>query len=245
MTFVDWAVSGIDVSRWQNAIDWSKIADAGYKYAGIRASVGNFYTDPRFEENFDGAIVNGIIPLPYHVIRPDFDVASNLGRFKEALNGREASGYVLDVELHGGQDDQVVKHRTHWLLRGMQETWPDDEIIVYTADWFWTPWIGVGKTDDIAASWPAEYALWTANYYWPTLREPRTPVGWRGLRLWEIWQHTNRGRVSGISVNVDQNFMKLPLFAKLGGDGEPPPEQPIPIELKVPAGRVNLTVTEV
>lgn len=245
MTFVDWAVSGPDVSRWQGAIDWSKVADAGYKYAGIRASVGNHYTDPRFEENFDGALMQGIIPIPYHVIRPDHDVKSNLKRLKDSLNGREATGYVLDVELHGNQDSDVVTHRTYWTLRGMQDAYPDAEIIVYTADWFWTPWIGEGKTDDIAAGWPAEYALWVAGYWWPTLQAPRIPVGWRGLKLWEIWQHTNRGRIEGIEGNVDQNFMKPALFARLGGDGEPPTEPKIPIEVRIPAGKVDVKITEV
>ena len=245
MTFVPWAVSGPDVSRWQGAIDCSKVADAGFKYVGIRASVGMHYTDQRFEENFDNATVQGIIPIPYQVIRPDHDVKSNLKRLLDSLNGREATGYVLDVELHGNQDSDTVTHRTYWLLRAMQDEFPDSEIIIYTADWFWTPWIGTGRTDNIAAGWPAEYALWVAGYWWPTLQEPLTPIGWRGLRLWEIWQHTNRGRTDGVDGNCDQNFMKPPLFARLGGDSEPPPDDAVPIEISYPAGQAEITITEV
>ena len=48
-------VSGIDVSRWQGEIDWGRVAAAGYHFAVIRATVGNYYTDPRFYENWHDA----------------------------------------------------------------------------------------------------------------------------------------------------------------------------------------------
>ena len=38
---------GIDVSRYQGEIDWKKVAAAGYKFAVIRATVGDYYTDRR------------------------------------------------------------------------------------------------------------------------------------------------------------------------------------------------------
>ncbi len=255
MAFVPWAVSGIDVSRWQGEIDWPAVADRGYKFAGIRASVGDYYTDPTFEFNFDGAITNGIIPLPYHVIRPDIDVPGNVGRFEQALNGREAPGYVLDAELHGGASREKVRERTYWMLEAMKETmsgrWdPDPEILVYTADWFWSPWIGEGKTDELASGWPAEYDLWVANYHWPTVQAPVLPIGWRERALWSVWQHTDRGQVPGIQAAVDLNFMKFELYQKLGGDPDegppmPGPGEPIKITLEVPEGMVEVKIKEI
>ena len=42
-------VAGIDVSRWQGSINWTKVAAAGYRFVVIRATIGNDYTDPRFQ----------------------------------------------------------------------------------------------------------------------------------------------------------------------------------------------------
>jgi GH25 family lysozyme M1 (1,4-beta-N-acetylmuramidase) len=64
-------VPGIDVSRWQRRIDWSVVADAGYRFAFIRATIGDEYTDPRFYLNWDGARETEMLLAPYHVLRPD------------------------------------------------------------------------------------------------------------------------------------------------------------------------------
>ena len=59
-------VKGIDVSKWQGDIDWSQVAASGVKFAIIKcagrstASEGSLYEDPKFEQNIQGAIANGI-----------------------------------------------------------------------------------------------------------------------------------------------------------------------------------------
>ncbi len=60
-------------------------------------------------------------------------------------------------------------------------------------------------------------------------------VGWRENRIfstgehrsgWRIWQHTNRGRVSGIQGNVDLNFFGGTMEDLIASDGGTPPEPP-------------------
>src|SRR6266496_2047544 len=48
-------VEGIDVSVYQGAIDWPKVAAAGVEFAYIRVGDGLRPVDARFHENWDGA----------------------------------------------------------------------------------------------------------------------------------------------------------------------------------------------
>src|SRR5439155_141677 len=50
---------GIDVSRWQGTIDWSKVAGAGIRFAIARATKGQHYVDPTFHANVARAPGNG------------------------------------------------------------------------------------------------------------------------------------------------------------------------------------------
>lgn len=59
-------VYGIDVSKWQGDIDWSKVAKAGYKFAMIKCGGrstelgGELYEDVKFQQNIQGALANGM-----------------------------------------------------------------------------------------------------------------------------------------------------------------------------------------
>ncbi len=50
---------GIDVSKWQENIDWLKVKESGINFALIRAAYGE-YTDTKFKQHIAGAISSGI-----------------------------------------------------------------------------------------------------------------------------------------------------------------------------------------
>ena len=56
----DYPVHGIDVSKFQGEIDWSKVADSGVKFAWIKATEGGDRVDERFEANWEGAKAAGV-----------------------------------------------------------------------------------------------------------------------------------------------------------------------------------------
>lgn len=53
---------GIDVSRWQQSINWKKVKDSGVEFVIIQAGYGNLYSqkDPRFDEYVRGAQAVGL-----------------------------------------------------------------------------------------------------------------------------------------------------------------------------------------
>lgn len=48
-------VDGIDVSAVQGAIDWPKVAAAGFRFAFVKVSEGVLYCDPRALANMAAA----------------------------------------------------------------------------------------------------------------------------------------------------------------------------------------------
>src|SRR5207249_8313301 len=53
------AIDGIDVSHWQNTIDWAKVAGAGYRFAFHKATEGQTYEDPKYATNRTAANAAG------------------------------------------------------------------------------------------------------------------------------------------------------------------------------------------
>ena len=207
---------GVDVSRWQGTIDWHALKQAGIVFAVIRATIGDFLTDDKFTENWLEAKQAGIFRCAYHVLRPDIDAVAQIAHFEDVVGEAGDLPHVLDVELTGNQPDRVIQQRTFDSLREMEARFGRAPI-VYTADWFWTPHIG-------DQPWVEGYDLWVAHYYWPQVKTPRIPAGWM---VWRIWQHSNRGRVSGIQGNADLNWFggtMEDLIAYAGGS--PPPPDP-------------------
>lgn len=51
---------GIDISSWNNAIDWAALQEQGIEFVMIRAGYGWEHTDKRFVENIEGAIASGM-----------------------------------------------------------------------------------------------------------------------------------------------------------------------------------------
>lgn len=195
---------GIDVSRWQGEIDWRQVAEAGYRFAMIRATVGDYYTDPRFYINWNEAQEAGLLVSAYHVIVPKNTIYSQVDRLFDVLGDRRADlPLVMDVERH----DKVSRaHITACVQGCLQRAEQQDgrRPVIYTAGWFWDNPEYVIPSED----W-AQYDLWVANYVESlddledtSASEPQIPQGWS---TWKFWQYTDKATVPGVrgSANLD------------------------------------------
>ena len=105
----------VDISRWQGAVNWATIAAADVKAAGIRATVGDYYTDYRFLENWKGAKANGIARTAYHVVRPDKPYATQMQRFFAVLaDDLGELPVTLDVEVRAGCSAKRINEAVQW-----------------------------------------------------------------------------------------------------------------------------------
>ncbi|NIM95373.1 MAG: hypothetical protein GTO18_16885 [Anaerolineales bacterium] len=203
---------GIDVSRWAGDIDWGLVEGDGYKFVSIRSSIGDYYTDPKLRENFDGAQEKDFILSIYHVHNADSTISAQIDRIKQSLDGRVPQFYVADIEPVGNV--VPTPSTTRALLEAMEQEF-GEKPVVYTAAWTWDQHIG-----DVP--WAADYDLWVVHYYYPNVQVPRLPVGWSE---WKLWQYSDKGRVSGIPSETDLDFFDgtLEEMREWAGNGTTPP----------------------
>jgi GH25 family lysozyme M1 (1,4-beta-N-acetylmuramidase) len=186
-------VPGIDVSRWQGEIDWGRVAAAGYRFAVIRATVGNYYTDPRFYINWEGAGDAKLLLAAYHVLAPERPADSQIECLFDVLGARSPDfPVVFDVELRREVSPERI---TACIIASadLVERKDGRRPIIYTARWFWDN--NVLRSPD----W-STYDLWVAHY---GVESPALPADWDE---WKLWQHSDRGRVPGIHAATDLNW---------------------------------------
>lgn len=187
----DGLLAGIDVSHWQGAIDWPRVADDGVAFAFIKATEGGDYTDPRFAENWAGAARAGVVRGAYHFYRPQTDAVAQAEHFLRTVPLRAGDlPPVLDVEVTDGRTPATIAAGVRTWLETMERA-TGRRPIVYTRASFWTAQMGSGF---------GEYPLWVAHY---GVARPNVPAGWSG---WTFWQHTDAGRVDGIAGAVDLDW---------------------------------------
>jgi lysozyme len=195
---------GIDVSQWQQTIDWSKVAGAGMRFAIARATKGQHYVDPTFQTNIDGARAEGIVVGAYHRATPSgganantTDARAEADHYLEVAFPRVGDLIpALDIEETGGlaPPDLVVWVRT-WVTRVTNRL--GVKPMLYASPNFWT--VNMGNT-----TWFADhgYRLWLAHW---NVSSPTVPAnGWQG-RGWTFWQWTHKPGLPGVTTDLDRD----------------------------------------
>ena len=98
-------IKGIDVSHWQNVIDFEKVKASGIEFVIIKAggSDKGFYQDSRFKENYAKAVAAGLYVGAYYFAGKNFrgteSGIADAERFIQILDGLKFEYPVyLDIE---------------------------------------------------------------------------------------------------------------------------------------------------
>lgn len=194
---------GIDVSKWNGEIDWDKVRNAGVQYAIVRAGYrgsksGSLVEDPFFEANMKGAAASGM-PVGIYF-------------FTQAVNEVEAveeASVVLslirdykidypvfiDTEGAGGEgraDGMDPETRTlvcEAFCRTIENAGYDAGVYA-SRNWY---------NNNLYTQRLENYVIWLAEY--------RSVPLYQGY--YRMWQYTSKGRIDGISGNVDMNISYL------------------------------------
>lgn len=189
----NYAIHGIDVSRYQKNIGWQLVKDMqvegiSVNFVFIKATEGIGGVDEKFARNWTQASRKNITRGAYH-----FFVAGKNGRlqaenFIKTVNLKTGDlPPVLDIEQTYGISKEVLQNQIgEWLT--LVEKKYRVKPIIYTNVSFYENYIA-GKFDG--------YPLWVAHY----LQRDRPRIN----RKWHFWQHSETGRVNGIDAFVDFN----------------------------------------
>jgi lysozyme len=190
---VSYQIHGIDVSRYQAAIDWEAVRDMQDKnikigFAFMKATEGLGNVDGTFRRNWFKAREAKITRGAYH-----FFIASKSGK-AQAENFIQTVTLtkgdmppVLDIEQTYGASVTDIQQRTKDWLQMIEKQYKVKPIIYTNVDFYQN--FLAGKFDD--------YPIWVAHYL--VKDKPRIK------REWLFWQHNETGRVNGIDAYVDFN----------------------------------------
>lgn len=185
------AYEGVDVSVFQGIIDFARVRAAGKSAAYIRASLGEDYVDPRFEQNYAGARENGMLVGFYHYVTArSAEAAVREARFFVGqLRGKQVDlRLAMDFEQFGSLSSAQINAIARAFLDTLT-TESGKQAIIYT---------GASRARTLwSAELAADYPLWAAEY---GAALPEFNDKWRG---WTGFQYSDRGRVDGIQGDVD------------------------------------------
>lgn len=196
---------GIDVSRYQGAIDFERVKAAGVDFVLLRSSIGDASDtttgeDIRFAVNFREAKKAGLMVGAYHyLLGEDVEDAISEARFfvKTLAPYDPDFPAVLDFEDPWQQSYLTNEERTAMALAFMREV---ENAGYYPMLYTNTNW----AENYLDMSRLSKYELWLAEWH------PKPTYNGK----FGIWQYTAYGGVSGIEGDVDldictKNYRKI------------------------------------
>jgi lysozyme len=194
----DFAIHGIDVSKYQGDIDWQAVADSGnVNFAWIKATEGGDRLDPKFAQNWAAARAVGIPRGAYHFVywcRPWQEEMAWFERNAPVEAGSLPP--VLDVEAtpeSGTCKKTLYPAETVATMRAMlgeMERHYGKKPVIYSTVDFYEAILSEGALSD--------YPIWVrSTKHHPSVRY--------GQRKWHFWQYQSDGYVPGIRTAVDRN----------------------------------------
>ena len=195
-------VLGIDVSKWQGSIDWNAVKNSGVSFVIIRcgyrgSSSGSLIKDPMFESNIKGATNAGLkVGLYFFSQAVSEKEAVEEASMAIALAQNYKISYPIFIDTEwtsGGRANNISKETRTAVCKAFCET-------IKSAGY--TPGVYACKSwyqDSLNVSSLNGYKIWLAQYASQPTYSNR----------YDMWQYTDKGKVNGISTNVDMNISYL------------------------------------
>lgn len=191
-----YAIHGVDVSRYQGAIDWRRVRASGVSFAFIKSTEGADHSDPMFHRNWRGAHAAGIAHAPYHFFHWCSTAQSQANWFiRNVPRAAVNLPPVLDVEWNA-HSRSCRGRPAPANVRAAMRVWMDTverafgkKPIIYTAPDFYR---------DNLRGYFSDHHFWLRA----VAEHPRRVYPGKN---WTFWQYTGTGAVPGIRGKVDLN----------------------------------------
>lgn len=199
---------GIDVSHHQNdkgAIDWKKVKNSGIdfvmvKIGGSDGSKGSYYLDAFFDENYKKAKAAGLSVGGYWYAGSGFITTSEAKKQAEFVldaikDKRFDYPIVVDVEKTAKSNKEQATVATIVFCDSLEEA--GYYAMIYASDIS-------GFKERLTLSRLKRFDKWVARYGSPnSATSTKAPTY---VPNYGIWQYTSKGKVSGITGDVDLDY---------------------------------------
>jgi GH25 family lysozyme M1 (1,4-beta-N-acetylmuramidase) len=189
---------GLDVSHYQNQVDWNSAASNGARFTYVKATEGTTYLDPQFTANYNGSANVGLKRSAYHFGLPDQASGVDQATFFVAHGGGWSNDGktlppALDIEYNpystadwaGWCYNRTPAQITAWIndfvttVHAQVHRWP----VIYTTRGWWSHCTGGDTTI------PANSPLWIEPVASDAGGPPGMPAGWSAYTFYQ-WAHS-------------------------------------------------------
>ncbi len=178
---------GVDVSSYQENVDFEKLKEQGIEFAFVKATEGDTHVDSSFRDKWAAAEKAGVPAGAYHYFSYGVSgtkQAENFIRTVGSLEGRLIP--AIDMELTPEEVENPPEKET--VVRGLRafiaivEEEYDVKPIIYSRQDYWDKYLKDNFGD---------YPRWITNVFYPVFVEAGEE--------WVVWQYNMRGTMEGYS----------------------------------------------
>jgi len=148
--------TGIDVSKYQQGLDFSSIMAAGITLVCIQVTEGTSYINPYWMQHYQEAKAQGLNIGFYHFFTPGVDAVAQAQYFFQAISVMPYDCLpMLNVEKDAGYESEELSGGVHAFLNEIAFL-AGHMAMMYTGTSF--------ATNNLKASYVNMYPLWEADY---------------------------------------------------------------------------------
>jgi lysozyme len=190
---------GVDVSSYQEDVDFKKFAEQGISFAYIKATEGASHVDESFKEKWQAVGDTEIVAGAYHYFSYKDSGAKQAENFIETvgdLKGRLIPAVDMELtveEVYKPPEKEAVVKGLKAFLAVVEEKYDVKPLIYCKKDYY----------DTYLADDFSDYPLWVRNTWYPI---------WADFSdNWYIWQYNDRGQLDGYSGEkfIDYNMLNF------------------------------------
>ncbi len=189
---------GVDVSSYQEGVDFGKLREQGVEFAFIKATEGDMHVDKSFTEKWAAALYAGVPAGAYHYFSYGVSGAAQAANFIETV-GELGEGRLIpavDMELtveevYNPPEKSAVVAGLKAFLAVVEEKYGVKPLIYAQKDYY-----EKYLKDDFS-----DYPRWARNVFYPV---------WVDFGdEWAVWQYSDHGELDGYSGEkyIDMNVV--------------------------------------
>lgn len=185
---------GIDVSKWQGNVDFTKVKAVGYDFVIINAGYGRYASqkDPYFEQNYKNAKAAGLGVGAYWY---SYAVSAQEAKQEAEVFLGVIKGKQFDYPVCYDIEDNKQKGLSNSVIGSMIDAFCGclESHGYYTSLYSYADFLN----NKVPAQCKQKYDVWVAHF---NVQKP----SYNGS--YGMWQYTSTGGVSGVNGNCDCNY---------------------------------------
>ena len=193
-------INGIDVSQWQEDIDFEKVANDGIEIVYIKATEGTNYIDPYFREYYNNAKENNLKIGFYHYLtaRTEEEARNEANFFVSTIaNTIPECRLAMDFESFGDLNVEQINNISEAFLEEVINL-SQKEVVIYSDSF--------NAREVFSLDLAQKYPIWIAEY---GVNQPSENGKWSN---WIGFQYTDKGTIDGINGFVDRDYFTKEIF---------------------------------